>query len=443
MDTPVQLAQDALTAGIEAARPGAVFAERVTLRNEHLRLTPVEQSPITVSLGDYDRIIVVGAGNAAGQMAAALDSLLGDRIDAGVVVTDQPAGCSSITERIGDHPLPSARNREATAAIQSLLSDATAGDLVIGLFSGGGSALLSAPAGDLGVDDLQQVTDRLLTAGASIDELNTVRKHCSTVKGGQLALTAAPATTIGLAISDVTSNEPAVIASGPFTGDPTTYEDALDVLETYALDLPAISTHLRAGAAGQYSDSPETVPASVSVIATNETALRAAYQHAERAGIEPMLLSSRVRGSAQAAGRIHGAIAAEIRQSGQPVSPPAMLLSGGETTVTVDTAGGTGGPNQEFALAAAHELTSLLASPENIAVGAVDTDGIDGPTDAAGAVIDPTTLTPEAAETALTQHNVTPLLAGSDHLLQPGPTGTNVNDLRVIVVTPKEQPAPS
>jgi len=426
------LALSCVEAGIDAARPRTVVESAVEIRDGDLRVDGT-----AYSLDGFDEVVVLGAGNAAGQVAAALETVLGDIVDGGVVVTDDPAETERVTVARGDHPVPSERGVAAAESVHRRAEAATERTLVLAVVGGGGSALLPAPAGDLSLDALRAVTDELLASGATIHEINAVRKHLSAVKGGRLAAAAAPATVVGLVFSDVVGNDLDVVASGPLSPDPTTYGDARDVVDRYDLDVPpSVRERLARGVAGDRDETPgpghpvfDRVDAHV--LADGLTALGAAATAAREAGAEPLVLSSRVRGEAREAAKTQVAIAEEAAATGRPVEPPAVLLSGGETTVTL-TGDGTGGPNQEFALSAAVELAGGEAS---VTVASVDTDGVDGATDAAGALIDEGTCDDEtAALDALAGNDAYPFLADRDALVETGPTGTNVNDLRVLVV---------
>jgi hydroxypyruvate reductase len=295
--------------------------------------------------------------------------------------------------------------------------------LVIAAIAGGGSALLCAPRSGLAVADLQAVTDGLLESGASIDELNTVRRACSEIKGGGLATAAAPATVVGILVSDVVGDDPAVIASGPTVPTETDPEGALDVLDRHGLEVPAVRSFLETAT----PRGPRAIGEN-HVVASSRDAIEAARAVATERGHETCVLSARIEGEATEAGRFHAAVATEAREHGDPIDPPAVVLSGGETTVHV-TGEGTGGPNAEFALAAAMEL------PSSVVLGAVDTDGRDGGTDAAGALVDATTVTDSAAtRAALDDNDSHSFLDARDATIRTGATGTNVNDLRVIVV---------
>ncbi|WP_302081899.1 glycerate kinase type-2 family protein [Salinibaculum rarum] len=423
-------ALDCLQAGIEAAHPEQVVREHVTLSDGVLSVHGEQ-----FDLGDYDNVLVAGGGNAAGTAARALEGVLGNRIDSGAIITDDPAPTDTIQVLAGDHPVPSERGVENTRQMLASLDDAGESDLVVALVTGGGSALMVAPAEGIELADLQSLTDALLDSGAAIGEINAVRKHLSALKGGGLARTAAPATVVGLVFSDVVGNDLGTIASGPTAPDETTYADALAVLDRYDVRAPAaVRDRLERGARGDLPETPgpddplfDTV--SNYVLADGLTAVEAAADEAERQGYAPVVLSSRIRGEAREAAKTHAAIAEECRASGHPVEPPVALVSGGETTVT-GPGDGVGGPNQEFALGVAVDLDdgrTVFAS--------VDTDGIDGATDAAGALVDDETVTDtETARQALADHDSGPFLDARGAVLETGPTGTNVNDLRVHLV---------
>ena len=439
--TARKVALDCLEAGIEAGHPRTVIRDAVTLEDETFRIAET-----TYDLETYDDLVVLGGGNAAAHVAAALEEILGDRIDGGVVVTDDPVDTEHVEVREGDHPVPSERG---VAGARALLKTADAADedtLVLAAITGGGSALMPAPAGDVSLADLQSTTDALLASGADIGEINAVRKHLSALKGGRLARRIAPATVAAVLFSDVVGNDPSVIASGPLTADETTYADALAVLERYGIDAPAtVVDRLERGAADEtaetpVSDDPAFERVSTRILADGMTVLEAACEAAADRGYEPHVLSSRIRGEAREAATVHMGIAEEVRATGTPVSPPAVLLSGGETTVTI-RGDGTGGPNQEFAMSAALALANERETENSdgvgsdITVAAVDTDGIDGVTDAAGALVDGTTVKePDSARDALAENDVFPSLESRHALVRTGPTGTNLNDLRVLVV---------
>ena len=414
--------------GIEAAHPRTVIGESVSLEDGTLAVAGERYD-----LDEYEEVIVLGGGKAAAQVAAALESVLGDRLSGGAVVTYDPTDTDVVDVLEGSHPLPDERTVRGTERVLDAAGRADEDTLVLAAITGGGSALLTAPAVPL--DALRSVTEALLESGATIHEINAVRKHLSRIKGGHLARTAVPATVVALVLSDVVGDDPEVIASGPTVPDGTTFADARAVLDRHGIELPAaVREHLDRGARGEVAETPtEDDPAferaSVHVLADGFTAAAAARDAARERGYDPCILSTRVRGEASAAATTHVAVAEEIRATGNPLSPPAVVISGGETTVSVE-GDGTGGPNQEFALAGALEIDdgrTVLAS--------VDTDGIDGPTDAAGGVVDADAVSDAAAaRSALAENDAYAHLDARDALVRTGPTGTNVNDLRVLVV---------
>jgi len=423
------VALDALEAGIAAADPARLTGERVSVSGATLTV-----GESTVSLGEIDEIVVLGGGKAAGVVAAELESVLGDRLDSGVVVTNNTVETERIEQLPGDHPVPGDSSLESSRRLLSAARAAGEETLVLGVITGGGSALMAAPADGLSLADLQSTTQSLLDSGATIDEINAVRKHCSAIKGGQLAAAASPARVECLLISDVVGNDPGTIASGPFVPDTSTYSETLAVVDRYECRVPeAVRQRLEAGAADEVDetpdpDSPVFDRVSTTLLGDNMVALRGAAESARKAGFEPLVLSSRVRGESREAAKTQVAIAEEIRSTGEPLAPPAVVVSGGETTVTV-AGDGTGGPNQEFALSAGLELDA-----SGVVVAAVDTDGIDGVTDAAGGLVDAETVPTEAGSDALATNDAHTLLGEVGGLVRTGPTGTNVNDLRIVVV---------
>jgi hydroxypyruvate reductase len=418
-------------AGIDAARPDRVVDGSVRLDDDRLHVADA-----TYDLSGVDRIVAVGGGKAADGVADALEHVLGDRLTAGAVVTPDPSESEEhCIERLrGHHPVPSQEGVEGTDRIREIVADADERTLVLAIITGGGSALLPAPAEGISLSDLQTTTDALLDAGAEIGALNAVRKHLSTLKGGGLAELAAPATVVGLVFSDVVGNDLSVIASGPTAPDESTYEDALDALDRYGVDPPtAVRNRLEAGAAG---DLPETPRAddpvfdrvTNHVLADGFTAIDAAREVADDRAYDTCILSSSVRGEAREAALTHVAVAEEVQTTGNPVEAPAVVLSGGEATVTV-RGDGVGGPNAEFALAAAIEI------PDGTTFACVDTDGKDGSSDFAGALVDSDTVDDvREAREALAKSDAYGYLGERGAVLSTGATGTNVNDLRILVV---------
>jgi hydroxypyruvate reductase len=430
-DTPAKrTALACIEAGIEAAHPRNVVEQAIGLEEDRLVVAETEYD-----LAGIDRVVVLGGGKAAGTVATALESVLGERIESGGVVCPDPVDTERVTVHVGDHPVPSDRSVAGTRELLAMAEAAGPSTLVLAVITGGGSALMAAPAPGVTLEDLQTVTDALLGSGASIHEINAVRKHLSAIKGGGLAGKAAPAQVVSLLFSDVVGDDLDVIASGPTAPDASSYADALGVLDRYAIEGTAsVRDRLEQGARGDIDetagpDDPVFDRVSNHVLANGFTALSAARATALDRGYQPCLLSSRIRGEAREAAWSMAAIGEEVAASGHPVEPPAVMLAGGECTVTV-TGQGTGGPNHEFALAAALELDG----PEMV-LATVDTDGRDGATDAAGALIDGATIdTPEAARDALDTNNAYPYLADRDALVVTGPTGTNVNDIRALVI---------
>jgi hydroxypyruvate reductase len=431
-----------LAAGIDAALPASVVDEAVAVESDRLSIAAVDGTTTTVDLDAYDRIFLLGAGKAANGLASALADRLDSRIDGGAVVTTDPDDAAGEPFAVlpGDHPRPTARGAESATRVREIAGAAGERDLVLVALTGGGSAILAAPPDGIPVAALRELTDELLASGAAIEEVNAVRKHCSAVKGGRLTALAAPARVVTVAVSDVVGDDPAVIASGPTTPDPTTFADAIDVTERYDLDLPStVDAHLRAGVAGARPETPTASHpafdrASGVVLANGETALTAAAHAAAQQGYDATIVAVDVEGDAGTAGREHAALAERCVDIGEPASPPAVLLSGGETTVRLSEASaepGAGGPNTEFVVRA-----GLALDHDGVVVAAVDTDGIDGVSDAAGGIVDAETLTDKAAREALARHDTASLLADADALIRTGPTGTNVNDLRAVVVDP-------
>ena len=386
------------------------------------------------------RTIVIGAGKASAAMAQALEQhWQGPKAAlSGLVVTryDYAVPCEHIEIVEAAHPVPDAAGERAAARILEYVQGLTADDLVICLISGGGSALLTLPAAGLTLDDKQAINKALLKSGANITEMNCVRKHLSAIKGGRLAAACAPAKVVTLTISDVPGDDPAVIASGPTVPDPTTFADALAILDKYDITEPAsVLAHLQQGA----EETPKSGDARLAntetiMIATPQASLQAAAQVAQEAGYAPLILGDSLEGEAKDVALVHAGIAKQVLHHQQPVSAPCVLLSGGETTVTV-RGKGRGGRNAEFALA----LALALDGATNVHAIACDTDGIDGTEDNAGAIVTPDSLQrAEAlnvnAKQYLADNNGYSFFQALDDLVISGPTLTNVNDFRAIVI---------
>ncbi len=383
------------------------------------------------------RTIVVGAGKAAAAMAKAVEEAWPGELS-GLVVTRYGHGLP--TSRIevieAAHPNPDEASQRAAAQILQLASGLGPDDLLLCLISGGGSALMALPAPGLTLADKQGVTRGLLRCGATISEINCVRKHLSAIKGGRLAAAAAPAPVVALLISDVPGDDPSVIASGPTVPDPTTTADALGVIDRYALDVP---THVRAHLEGEAAETPKPgdprlAASRIEMVATPQDALEAAAAVVREAGYRPLILGNAIEGEARDVALVHAGMAKQAVRFGQPVEPPCVILSGGETTVTI-RGDGRGGRNGEFLLALAVALDGL----PGVWALAADTDGIDGVEDNAGAILRPDTL----ARAAAAGLNARALLANNDSyglfsklgdLIVTGPTRTNVNDFRAILI---------
>lgn len=378
------------------------------------------------------RTIVIGAGKAAASMAAAVEEAWEGALE-GLVVTRYGHGAATRAIEVVEaaHPVPDAAGKEAAARILALAQGASENDLVICLMSGGASALLSLPVPGLELADKQLVNEALLRSGAPIDEMNCVRKRLSAIKGGRLGAAIVPARACTLLISDVPGDSPTVIGSGPTVADPTPAGAALEIVTRYGLDLP--DHVLRA--------IRETTPVSrlpenqqVQVVATPQMSLEAAAAFARASGFNPVILGDAIEGEAREAAKVMAGIAKQVARHGQPAARPCVLLSGGETTVTVRHKG-RGGRNSEFALA----LALALDGEQDIHAIACDTDGIDGSEDNAGAIIGPQTLDEAASQgldprAFLESNDAYTFFRSLDQLVTTGPTLTNVNDFRAIVI---------
>jgi len=431
-------------AAVEAVDPYAAVRGHCTLDQAQLTVRSGEEAFFTLDLERFRRIWLVGGGKATAPMAKAVEDLLGDRITRGVIVVKYGFGEALRATRIieADHPVPDRNGVAGAKAILDLLGEAGEDDLVFSLISGGGSALLPQPAEGIRLEEKQALTRSLLACGASIDEINAVRKHISALKGGQMARAAYPAATLNLMLSDVVGDRIDVIASGPFTPDPSTFGEVAAILEKYELDdIPnSIRRHIRAGEEGRLPETPKPgdpifEKVHHTVVGSNILALEAAERRAKALGYGALILSSMVEGETRDIARMHAAIAKECLKSGYPARPPLCVISGGETTVTI-RGEGLGGRNQEFSLAAALDLEG---EPPRVVVLSGGTDGNDGPTDAAGAVVDPLTVSRgraagvEAVQ-ALRDNDAYPFFQKTGDLLVTGPTRTNVMDVRLVLV---------
>lgn len=420
--TPRQLLRAVFDAALAAADPLQCLPPALA------GLTPPEAG---------GRLVVVGAGKAAAAMARAVEAHWPGPLG-GLVVTRYGHGlrCERIEVVEAAHPVPDAAGVAAAARITGLVSGLGPADRVLVLLSGGGSALLAAPAPGVTLADKQAISGALLRSGASIGEINCVRRHLSALKGGRLALAAWPAPVLTLAISDVPGDDPATIASGPTVADPTTAADALEVLARYRIAVPD-GLRQRLAEGGLETAKPgeaRLAGCRYQLIATPQQMLQAAAAAARRLGVTPLILGDALEGEAREVGKVMAGIALACARHGQPLARPALLLSGGETTVTV-RGNGRGGRNSEFLLG----LALALKGAPGIAALAADTDGIDGSEDNAGAFVLPDTLARAAAAgldpaARLAANDAWGLFAGVGDLLVTGPTLTNVNDFRAILV---------
>jgi glycerate 2-kinase len=432
-------AVDIFYAGLQAADPIASIKRTCRLSGTILSI-----SDKPYDLADYRHIYVIGAGKASAAMASAMEDILGTRITRGIINVkyDHVTNLETIELKEAGHPVPDEKGLRGAAAIIDLAETAESNDLVICLISGGGSALLPSPAEGVTLADKQETIRCLLSCGATIHEINTIRKHTSRIKGGRLARACYPATVVSLILSDVVGDDFDIIASGPTVADPGSFQDCMDIVTKYELKsvLPnPVMRHLQSGLDGKIEETPKPDDIAFKnvqniIIGNNVQTLVASAKHAEQLGYNTLILSSLFEGETRNVAFFHAAIIKEIIKSNHPVAAPACILSGGETTVTL-SGNGLGGRNQEFALASVLYLEGL----ENFVLLSAGTDGTDGPTDAAGAIIDAQTLD----RCRSNQLEVKDYLKRNDSyhffkrlgdLLITGPTQTNVMDLRIILV---------
>jgi glycerate 2-kinase len=377
-------------------------------------------------LKSFRNVYVIGAGKASAGMAVAVERLLGKRITGGLINAPNAAPNSAMPRRIevnvAGHPIPDQRGVAGARRIAQIASQATSDDLVICLISGGASALLPLPTRGITLAKKQEITRSLLHSGATIHDVNCVRKHLSAIKGGKLARMAEPATLLTLILSDVIGDNLDAIGSGPTVPDPTTLADARGICAKYGIEIEF----------PEDAETPKKLPVSAVMVGSNALAVEAAAEEAKRLGYNTLILSTYIQGEAREVARVHAAIAKEIVLSNRPLRRPACVISGGETTVTV-RGKGLGGRNQEFALAAAIEIAGHR---EQMVILSAGTDGADGPTDAAGAMVDTGTLLRGNKDPAkfLQNNDSYHFLEASGDLIKTGPTGTNVADIQLIVV---------
>jgi glycerate 2-kinase len=384
-------------------------------------------------LSAFRNVYIIGAGKASAQMARAVERLLGARVTDGLINVKDGHGAKLQRVQINEcgHPIPDRRGVAGARRIAEIARQAGPDDLVVALISGGASALLPLPAPPITLAEKQKTTRLLLHCGASIHEINCVRKHMSLIKGGQLARLAYPATLLTLILSDVIGDDMDVIGSGPTVPDGSTFADARAILEKYRIpDLLPLAAKETPKPGDKIFEKTRNV-----IVGSNALAVDAAAEEARRLGFHTLVLSTFIEGEAREVARVHAAIAKEIHASGRPVSRPACVISGGETTVTI-RGKGLGGRNQEFALAAAIDIAGL---GNNMLILSGGTDGTDGPTDATGAVADGTTLARGQAlgldaDAYLRNNDSYRFFEATGDLIKTGPTGTNVADIHLILV---------
>ncbi len=430
-------------AGIEAVDPER--AVRKYVRRKGNRLFVGDRS---YALDRFKRILLIGAGKGTAPMAKALEDILGDHLTEGWIIVKYGYGMpleKTHTMEAG-HPIPDEAGLKATEVVLDQIRECTEEDLIICAFSGGGSALLPAPSPPINLDQKQETTRLLLDSGATINEINAIRKHLSRSKGGWLAKTADPATLVSLILSDVIGDRLDVIASGPTVPDESTFADCTEIIQRYDLvsRLPeAVAEYFRQGAAGIVAETPKVGDPAFSrvqnlIVGNNRGALLAAQEQAISLGYKTMILSSQIEGEAREVAQVFAAIGKEICQAGLPISPPACVLAGGEPTVTIQGKG-KGGRNQELALACAISIDGW----DRIFLLSAGTDGTDGPTDAAGAIVSGLTCR-RARQADLNPYSY--LLANDSYsffeslgdLLKTGPTRTNVMDIICMLVGDSE-----
>lgn len=434
-----QNAVDIFQAGLQAVAPGAAIKKFCQLDNEVLSVAGQ-----SYPLNQFNKIFVLGAGKAGASMAKAIEEIIGNRITAGLITVkyDHLEKLNKIKIREAGHPVPDQNGFEAAQEIYQLATSADENTLVLCLLSGGGSALLPLPVTGVTLEDKQKTTRALLACGATIHEINAIRKHLSIIKGGGLARAVYPATLITLILSDVIGDDLDSIASGPCVPDSKTFSDCKAILTKYSIMdeiPPEVLNHIESGIDGNVAETPKAGQEFFKktqnvIVASNFNALLRAKEKAEELGYNALLLSSMIEGETRDVAANHIAIAREVQLHGYPLQQPACLLSGGETTVRIQGTG-KGGRSQEFTLAAAIKMEGM----DTITVLCAGTDGSDGPTDAAGAIADEKTL-PRAEAVSLDPQEY---LDNNDSyhffdklgdLYKIGPTNTNVMDLRIILI---------
>lgn len=426
-------------ASLKAVDPIIAVKRHVSLDGDIL-----EVGERSYDLSNYSRIYLIGCGKAAASMSYALEDILQNRINGGIINVKygytKGIDLKYIKINEAGHPIPDEAGVKGTKEILAVLQGLRDKELVMFVISGGGSALLPLPKDGISLEEKQRVTKMLLNCGASIDEMNALRKHISKVKGGQLARVAYPATSISLLLSDVVGDRMDVIASGPTVPDESTFGDCVDIVEKYNLKLPeSVMNLIKKGVNEEIEETPKAGDQIFDktynlIVCNNMMALKAAEQKAKALGYNTLILSSSVEGESKEVAKVHTAIAKEIHATENPIQKPACVISGGETTVTIKGEG-LGGRNQEFILAGAIEIAGM----SDTVILSCGTDGTDGPTDAAGAIADGFTI--QSAEKLgmqameyLQNNDSYHFFEKLDDLIKTGPTNTNVMDVRLLLV---------
>ncbi|MDQ3911484.1 MAG: glycerate kinase [Actinomycetota bacterium] len=422
--------KEILDEALAAAEPGKTVHQVLSAQDSRVEVGEESFEP--------QRIFALAVGKASGPMAQAVSDILGEALTGGLCVVkggheEPPPPFETV---VAGHPEPDEGSIQAAAKTEDLLEDLGEGDLLLVLVSGGASALLGDAAPGISLEDLKTLSGALLRSGASIGEINAVRKHVSTLKGGSLVQKAAPASIVALLLSDVVGDEPSAIGSGLTAPDPTGLKDVRRILKRHEIELPqSIVDHLEKGQETPKPGDEAFGKLSNIIVGGGRLTASAAAEKARELGYEPLLLSTHLTGNARDVAGLHAAVVKEIFESGNPLAPPCALITGGEVTVVVGGKG-TGGPNQEFALSLAIELDGI----EGWAALAIDTDGNDGPTDAAGGLVSGQTAATIRGSgidprEALDANDAYGALEAGGALVRTGPTGTNVNDLRVVLVS--------
>jgi hydroxypyruvate reductase len=442
MKTITEMRSDALKifqSGVRSVEPGYAIKKYCRIEKDYMYVEDRDYE-----LSNFKNIYVIGAGNATAPMAVAIEKLFGEQITDGVVTVKygHVDKLNKIRLVEASHPVPDEQGLHGANEILKLAKQAGEKDLIIFLISGGGSALLPLPVEGITLKEKQDTIKVLLACGATIHEINTIRKHTSKIKGGRLAQAVYPAQLITFILSDVVGDDMDVIASGPTVPDTSTFDDCKRILHKYQIDknVPEnVVRHINKGISGKEKETPGYKDHSFEkcqniIIGSNMEAIRGAKEEAEKLGYNTLILSSMMQGETRHTARVHTSIAKQILKTGHPIQPPACVLSGGETTVTVQGEG-KGGRNQEFALAS----VSDISNKENIVILSCGTDGNDGETDAAGAVADSGTLD-RAKELGLNPDNYLKnndsyhFFESLDDLVKTGPTNTNVMDIQVVLI---------